>query len=127
MEQNAKFISEIAEASNTQKPINSADLIANRFEQRYLKEKLSENGIFMQIKRGDAAVANLKENYPEAWQKTNSAELGQLLYATICQKPGTARNSKDKIFSDKNKYQLVFGNPMGYNMDFVKDLMFLKT
>ena len=126
-EANARFVSEIAEASNTQKPINSTDLIANRYEQRYLKDKLAENGIFMQIKRGDAAMANLKENYPEAWQRTKSDELGQLIYATVCQKPGTARNSKDKIFSDKNKYQLVFGNPTAYNMDFIKDLMYLKT
>lgn len=126
-EMNAKFVSEIAEASNTQKPINSTDLIANRYEQRYLKDKLSENGIFMQIKRGDAAMANLKENYPEAWQRTKSDELGQLLYATIYQKPGTARNSKDKIFSDKNKYQLVFGNPSSYDINFIKDLMYLKA
>lgn len=127
MELNAKFVSEIAEASNTQKPINSTDLIANRFEQRYLKDKLSENGIFMQIKRGDLAMANLKDNYPEAWQRTKSDELGQLIYATICQKPGTARNSKAKIFSDKNKYQMVFGNPTAYNIDLLKDLLFLRT
>lgn len=126
-EENARFISEVAEASNTQKPINSTDLIANRYEQRYLKEKLSENGIFMQIKRGDSTMANLKENYPEAWQKTKSDELGQLIYATINQKPGTARNSKDKIFSDKNKYQLIFGNPTSYDIGMIKDLLYLKT
>jgi len=126
-EENARFISEVAEASNTQKPINSTDLIANRYEQRYLKEKLAQNGVFMQIKRGDSAMANLKENYPEAWQKTKSDELGQLIYATINQKPGTARNSKDKIFSDKNKYQLIFGNPSSYDIDMLKDLLFLKT
>lgn len=126
-EMNAMFVSEVAEASNTQKPINSTDIIANRYEQRYLKERLAENGIFMQVKRGDRAVANLKENYPEAWQKIKNDEFGQLIYAVVCQKPGTARNSKDKIFSDKNKYSAVFGNPSRYNMDFIKDLLYLKT
>lgn len=127
LEENTKFVSEIAEASNSQKKINSTDLIANRYEQRYLKNKLAENNIFMQIKRGDAAIAKLKENYPAAWQRTKNDELGQLLYATIYQKPGTARNGKEKIFSDKNKYKLVFGSPATYNIDLIKDLLFLKT
>ena len=126
LEENAKFVSEIAEASNTQKPINSTDLIANRYEQRYLKQRLSENGIFMQIKRGDLALANVKENYPEVWQKTKSDELGQIIYATICQKPGTARSSKDSIFSDKKKYASVFGNP-NYDLDMLKDLLFIRS
>lgn len=125
--ENTKFVAEIAEASNTQKPINATDIIANRFEQRLLKDKLSKAGVFMQIKRGDAASANLSENYPEPWQKTKNSELGQLLYATIAQKPGTARNSKNKIFSDKSKYQIVFGNVSSYDIDMIKDLLYLKT
>ena len=126
-EMNAMFVSEVAEASNTQKPINSTDIIANRYEQRFLKDRFAEYGIFLQVKRGDRAVANLKENYPEAWQKIKNDEFGQMIYAVVCQKPGTARNSKDKIFSDKKKYNAVFGNPARYNMEFIKDLLYLKT
>lgn len=125
-EANFKFISEVAEASNTQKPINPTDIIANRPEQRILKAKLADNKIFMQIKRGDAAMANLTENYPEAWQRTKNDELGQLLYASICQKPGTARNAKSAIFSDARKYNLIFGN-YNYNLDYVKDLLFIRS
>lgn len=125
-EANFKFISEVAEASNTQKPINSTDIIANRPEQRILKSRLADNKIFMQIKRGDAAMANLKENYPEAWQRTKNDELGQLLYASICQKPGTARNAKSAIFSDMKKYNLIFGD-YNYNLDYVKDLLFIRS
>ncbi len=125
-EANFKFISEVAEASNTQKPINSTDIIANRPEQRILKSRLADNKIFMQIKRGDAAMANLKENYPEAWQRTKNDELGQLLYASICQKPGTARNAKSAIFSDVKKYNLIFGD-YNYNLDYVKDLLFIRS
>lgn len=126
-EEASEFVSSVAEASNTQKPINSTDLIANRFEQRYLKTTLSENGIFLQIKRGDAASANLQENYPEPWQRVKNDELGQLLFSTIYQKPGTSRSAKDKIFSDKRKYQLVFGKPKKYNPELLKDLIFIKS
>lgn len=128
-EENAKFISEVAEASNTQKPINSTDIIANKPEQRLLKENLATSNIFVQIKRGDAAMANLTENYPEAWQKTKNDELAQIIYGSIYQRPGTARNSKDKIFSDKNKYELVFGNysEKKYSNSMIKDLLYLRT
>lgn len=126
MEENFRFVSEIAEASNTQKPISSTDIIANRVEQRILKDKLSDKKIFMQIKKGDSAIANLKENYPEPWQKTKNDELGQLIYGSLYQRPGTARNSKDKIFSDKRKYQMVFGES-NFDLDIYKDLLILKA
>ena len=124
-EKNIKFVSSVAEASNTQKPINSADIIANRFEQKMMKEMLADSNIFMQIKRGDAAVANLKENYPEKWQRTKNDELAQLLYSGMYQKPGTARNSKDKLFSDENKYNCVFGTR--YDTAYIKDLLILRS
>ena len=126
---NSKFVSEVAEASNTQKPINSTDIIANKPEQRLLKETMANANVFVQIKRGDRAAANLKENYPEPWQKTKNDELGQLLYAGIYQKPGTARNSKDKIFSDKRKYDMVFGNYSSnkYSVDLIKDILFVRS
>ncbi len=127
--ENARFVSEIAEASNTQKPINSRDIIANRPEQRLLKETLSKANIFVQIKRGDAAVANISDNYKEAWQKVKNEEIGQILYAAIYQKPGTARNGKDKIFSDKTKYRLIFGDysEEKYSNEMIKDLLFIKV
>ena len=128
-EANVRFVSEIAEASNTQKPINSTDIVANRSEQRLLKDNLAEAGIFVQIKKGDAAAANLKENYPEPWQKTKNDEIGQLLYAAVYQKPGTARNAKEKIFSDKNKYEMVFGkyNNEKYSPELIKDILILRS
>jgi len=38
-----EFISEIAEASNSQKPISDRDLKSNRPEQRSLQKKLKES------------------------------------------------------------------------------------
>lgn len=124
-----KFVSEVAEASNTQKKINSTDLIANRPEQRFLKSNLADHNIFVQIKRGDAAAANKKVNYPAPWQSTTNAELGQIIYASVYQHPGTARNSKDKIFSDKKKYNTIFGNydENKYSYELIKDLLFIRS
>ena len=124
-EANIKFVSAVAEASNTQKPINSTDIIANRFEQKLMKQDLAEANIFMQIKRGDTAVANLKENYPEKWQRTKNDVLAQLLYSSMYQKPGTARNSKNTLFSDVNKYNCIFGTK--YDTSYIKDLLYLQT
>lgn len=125
-EEGIKFVSKVAEASNTQKPINSTDIIANRYEQRLLKSRLEDLNIFMQIKRGESTTAYLKENYPYPWQRTKNTEIGQMIYASICQKPGTARNSKDKIFSDPRKYKSVFGD-LNYDMNILKDLLYFKA
>ena len=125
-EDNIQFVSEVAEASNTQKPINSADIIANKPEQRILKQNLANIGVFVQIKRGEVIDQDL---YKESWQKTKKDEIGQLIYAAIYQKPGTARNSKDKIFSDKKKYDLVFGkySEDKYDSKLLKDLVIIRS
>ena len=124
--ENTKFIADVAEASNTQKPIKASDLIANRYEQRIMKQRLADAGVYMQIKRGEATASKIKENYPEVWQRTKNDELAQVLFATMYQKPGAARNSKSKIFSDQNKYKTVFGD-INYDIDLLKDLLLIQT
>lgn len=86
-----EFISDVAEASNTQKPIKNKDLIANRIEQRLLKKQMANEGVYCQIKRGEKINKKL---YPNAWQNTTNEELGQFLLSFVYQKPGTARGSK---------------------------------
>lgn len=122
----AEFVGDIAQASNNQKPIKSEDLIANRKEQRLLKSRLASVGVFVSIKRGDAAAANLKTNYPEAWRRTKNTEIAQLLYAGVYQKPGTARNAKDKLFSNLKKYNLIFKDK-NYDLEFLKNLLYIKS
>ena len=121
-----EFVGDVAQASNNQKPIKSEDLIANRKEQRLLKTRLASVGVFVSIKRGDAAAANLKTNYPESWSRTKNTEIAQLLYAGVYQKPGTARNAKDKLFSNLKKYNLIFKDK-NYDLDFLKNLLFIKS
>ena len=102
------FITDIAEASNSQKPIKDRDLKANAQEQRKLQKFLKDesNGIpivQLEIKRG--------ETFPkleEKWRKIKNEEYGQLFLAFALQKPGTARNSKNKVFSSKETYNDIF-------------------
>lgn len=118
------FVSEIAAASNTQKPIKATDIIANRVEQRLLKSQLEGANIFVQIKRGELPI-NPKENYPEPWQKTKNEEIAQLVYSGIYQKPGVSRNNKESLFSNKEKYNTIFGET--YETLLLKDLLFIRS
>ena len=116
------FVSKVAEASNTQKPIKAKDVIANRVEQRNLKSDLSNERIFIEIKRGEKADKKL---YPESWQKTKNNELAQDLYAFVFLQPGPARNNVSKILQDEKKYSLIFQSHH-YSTAFLKDVLFLE-
>lgn len=124
-DENVEFIARVAEASNSQKPIKSTDIIANKIEQRKLKSRLASAGIFMQVKRGEAALGELKQQYPEAWQRTKNDELAQLLYSGIYQKPGTARNSKNSLFTNFSKYNEIFEPE--YDTDLIGDVLKIRT
>lgn len=117
-----EFISNVAEATNTQKPIKDKDLIANRTEQRLLKKQLAAAGVYCQIKRGEKVNKKL---YPAAWQNTTNEELGQFLLSFVYQKPGTARGSKASICGNKERYHLLFGKK--YNSGLLRDMLKIKA
>lgn len=117
-----EFIANVAEATNTQKPIKDKDLIANRIEQRLLKKQLADAGIYCQIKRGEKVNKKL---YPAAWQNTTNEELGQFLLSFVYQKPGTARGSKASICGNKERYHLLFSKK--YDSSFLGDLLKIKA
>ena len=116
------FISKVAEASNTQKPIKAKDIIANRIEQRNLKSLMQENGVFIEIKRGEKCN---HEIYPEAWQRTKNNELAQDLYSFVFMEPGPARNSVSSMLSNEEKYNVIF-REHEYSFDFLRDILFLE-
>ena len=116
------FISKVAEASNTQKPIKAKDIIANRIEQRNLKTLMQDNGIFIEIKRGEKPN---HEIYPEAWQRTKNNELAQDLYSFVFMEPGPARNSVSSMLSNEEKYNTIF-REHEYDFDFLRDILFLE-
>ena len=102
------FIRNISEASNSQKPIKQRDLKSNAKEQQLLQSKCANNtprSLAVEIKRG------LKpKNYKKVdkWQRVTNEYIGQLILACILQRPGSARNSKNTIFTSPNLYAQVF-------------------
>lgn len=118
----AQFLSKVAEASNTQKPINARDLIANRTEQRLLKNQFASFDVFLKVKRGEKIN---KTQYPEAWQNSSNDEVAQMLYSCVYQKPGDAKNSKSKLLSNDDIYNVIFGN--SYSNNFLLSLQYLKA
>ncbi len=119
------FLAEISEATNTQKPITAIDAVANRREQRKLKEWLAhdkEVAIFYQTKRGETID---KTVYKEPWQKITTAELGQSLLAFLYQFPAFARNQRTLLFSNEVLYRQLFSEPFP-PVAFIKDLRILR-
>lgn len=118
-----EFISEIAEASNSQKPISDRDLKSNNPEQRKLQKKLKElsTPIYLEIKRGEKITKKgLKD-----WQKIKNDVYGQLILSFILQLPGTARSNKKKLFSDRQIYNKVYKRKTDF--DTITDLLKLSS
>lgn len=104
------FITQIAEASNSQKPISDRDLKANKPEQKRLQKALSQDEpkIYLEIKRGESLLSAAKKKQIEPWQFVDNDYLGQVILAFHLQQPGTARSGKRRIFSSNNIYDAVF-------------------
>jgi len=116
-----KFIADVAQASNSQKPINDRDLKSNSGEMRNLQRelKVEDPKIYMKIKRGEkftdisgnelsrAVISGLLEH-----QKIDNPYYGKVVLSAFLQKPGTARNSPAKIFGNEDIYAKVFKRPI---------------
>lgn len=122
VERRVEFLSKVAEASNTQKPINAKDLIANRKEQRLLKLQFERAGIFLRIKRGEKID---KSVYKESWQNASNDEIAQFIYSMVFQFPGASKNSKSKLLETERIYRVIFESP--YNDGFFVSIQFLKV
>ena len=117
-----QFIANIAEATNTQKPIKAKDIIANKIEQRNLKTLMQDNKIFIEIKRGEKYNHDV---YKEPWQRTKNNELAQDLYSFVFMEPGPARNSVSSILQNAEKYETIFVKHT-YPVEFYRSLLFLE-
>lgn len=107
LKDNFKFISNISEYSNSQKPIKNIDLKANKNEQKLLQIEAAQHNhpLSILIKRGVKP-----DNYKkvEKWQKISNEYLGQLILSFIFQRPGTARSGKASIFSTDAIYNMIY-------------------
>lgn len=97
-----RFFNEIAEATNSQKPIQPRDLKSNAPEMLQLQKLFEERGYFLEIKRGLSAPRKYNN------RKIKNEELAQLFYSFVSQKPGTARSNKRSLFSNNSHYKQIF-------------------
>lgn len=95
-----KLYSKIAEATNSQKPINPRDLKSNSPEMKMLQRWLGKEGVYLEIKRGEKKKRN--------GRNIKNDELGQLLLSFGYQQPGTARSGKRSIFENKSLYNKLY-------------------
>ncbi|MGH2161927.1 AIPR family protein, partial [Enterococcus faecalis] len=95
------FFNDIAEATNSQKPIQPRDLKSNSREMIQLQKLLEEKGIFLEIKRGISAPNTYSK-------KIKNDDLAQIIFSFVNQKPGTARSNKNSLFSVNRNYEDIF-------------------
>lgn len=117
------FFTNIAEATNSQKPIYARDLKSNMPEMVRLNKWLQTEKIYLEIKRG------FKPKHKSNYQIKND-ELGQLILSFAFQKPGTSRSGKKVIFENQAIYNSLF--KVNYMKEeskkrFILDLIKLKT
>lgn len=99
---NLGLYAKIAEATNSQKPINSRDLKSNSPEMKMLKDWLGKEKVYLEIKRGE------KDKSKHFTYSLKNDELGQLLLSFIYQQPGTARSGKKTIFDNNSFYNKLY-------------------
>ena len=120
---NNDFVKDIAIASNSQKEIDSRDLRANSYEQILLQYKFGKNEypLAVSIKRG-VIPFNYKK-VKQSWQKIDNKKLGQIILSAWLQKPGTARNEPNLIFTDL--YNDIFNRKLvaNYNYNALYDIV----
>ena len=115
-----RFYNEIAETTNSQKPIQPRDLKSNSPEMIALQKLLLERDYFLEIKRGISAPKKFKD------KKLKNDDLAQLYYSFVIQKPGTARSNKKSLFSNNSHYNRIFYQQYGkhpHKIDFLVDLI----
>lgn len=98
------FISGIADATNSQKPIKPADLKANAPEQQRLYSRLKSRGVYYITKKGDKTP----KQYEQPYQSTKLEAVGKLSLAAVLQMPGSARSNSSRMYQDEYYYP-IFG------------------
>lgn len=96
-----KMRQDIAIFNNTQNPITSRDMVANRPEQKHLNEWLLNDDyaqIYCEIRRGSQIPASFNKGFVH--RKTTNEELAQLAYASFLQRPFTAKDKKSALFNN---------------------------
>lgn len=99
------FAYEIAESTNSQKPIKKADLKANSPEQLRLKQRLKHENVYYLTKKGE----KVPKQFSEPHQSATLEQIGKIGLAAIVQQPGSARSNPQKMFNEQ-VYFNIFGD-----------------
>ena len=119
-EKNA-FSLAIAQAANSQKPIQPADLKANAPEQIRFAQAMRDNEVLYKIKRGE----EVPPKYRAAYLNTNLAEVGKLCLAAIFQEPCKSRNKPSVSYNDLNYYTPIFKDNPEQIAKICKELLYI--
>lgn len=128
-QQKEAFVLNIAEATNSQKKIDTADKKANTPEQNNLRERLATQHVYYVTKRGDKVPT---KQYSEPYESTTMQTVGKLGLAGIMLLPGSARSNPARMFQN-GYYEQIYGKNV--NEKVIADLLklnyyysqFLKT
>lgn len=114
---------DVAIFNNTQNPITSRDMVANRDEQVHLNQWLLDDKypqIYVEIRRGSQIPSTFNKGITH--RKTTNEELAQLAYASFFMQPFTAKDKKSALFNNdttQNQFVLneIYHNVFYYNPD----------
>lgn len=117
-----KMRQSIAIYNNTQTPITTRDMVANRPEQVYLNNWLMDDSypqIYVEIRRG----AHIPNNFNKgiSHRTTKNEELAQLAFAGFLQKPFTAKDKKSALFNNDYTQSDYIINPIYHEIFFYDD------
>ena len=111
----------IAQAANSQKPIQPADLKANAPEQIRFAQAMKAVGVLYKTKRGE----EVDKKYRKAYLNTNLAEVGKLCLAAIFQEPCKARNKPSESYNNLIYYNPIFKDNPEQFAKICKELLYI--
>ena len=120
-EEKNTFSLAIAQAANSQKPIQPADLKANAPEQIRFAQAMKAVGVLYKTKRGE----EVDKKYRKAYLNTNLAEVGKLCLAAIFQEPCKSRNNPSAAYKDEKYYTPIFREKQMQVAKICKELLYI--
>lgn len=120
-EEKNTFSLAIAQAANSQKPIQTADLKANSPEQRRFAQAMRDVEVLYKTKRGE----DVPPKYRSAYLNTNLAEVGKLCMAAIFQEPCKSRNKPSDSYNAPSYYTPIFKDNPEQVAKICKELLYI--
>lgn len=119
-DERSTFVLEIAQATNSQKPIKASDLKANQPEQVRFGNSLKAIGVFYRTKRGE----EIPKAYKDKDKNTDLVAVGKLALASIFQLPASSRNKPSSMFDD-HYYNPLFTENLDETARCIKDMLYV--